>query len=401
MSEERKEYKAQVVQFNDRAITYTVAGQEVRLTPQMVRQYLVTGNRDLVTDQEIVYFMNICRARSLNPFNKECYLIKYTQAESAAIIVSIEKLRMVARQSQDCVGWEKGIIVQKKDGELRYSKGLILDGEILLGGYFKAKPKGWETPFELEVNLKGYVKKTKDGNVTRFWNPDNQPTMIAKVAEAQGLRTVWPEKVQGLYIQEEVGSAEAIDVDFHHSEETKEIPVWCDEIQPTIDADPEKFERFVAATIQANRTTEADLRTAANADPEKFLTAYLAWAQKQAAEKRERKPRSDKGQPRKPQPAPDDSPMAGPPPSMDVPEPAPGPQADPPAPERQPGEDEPPPLSDELLLDERRAELDELKRTHRYYVLEAMKRTGIAHPMTVDAYDELIRQVWLIVQEKK
>lgn len=57
------------------------------------------------------------------------------------------------------------------------------------------------------------------------------------------------------------------------------------------------------------------------------------------------------------------------------------------------------PSNDEI--NQLRAELDELKRTHRYYVLEAMKRTGIAHPMTVDAYDELLRTVGLIEKEKK
>lgn len=177
------------------------------------------------------------------------------------------------------------------------------------------------------------------------------------------------------------------------------VPPWSEAIQQMIDSAPEAFARFVAATIQANRTSEGELRMEANKDPDRFLAAYLSWFQKQQQQdtRRERKPRSDKGQPRKAQAAPDDSPMAGPPPPMDVPEPG---QADQPAPERQQGEDEPPPLSDELLLDERRAELDELKRTHRYYVLEAMKRTGIAHPMTVDAYDELIRTVGLIEKEK-
>lgn len=215
MAPKEQSSQSNVVPFQDRAVTYNVGTQEVKLTPNMVRQYLVTGNRDLVTDQEITYFMHICKSRGLNPFNKDCYLIKYTQAEGAAIIVSIEKLRMVARQSEDCVGWEKGVIVKKDNGELRYSKGLVLDGETLLGGYFKAKPKGWEVPFEIEVNLKGYIKKKHDGSVTRFWSPDNQPTMIAKVAEAQGLRTLWPEKTQGLYVSEEISSSHpTVDVDF-------------------------------------------------------------------------------------------------------------------------------------------------------------------------------------------
>lgn len=271
MAEESKN----VIPFQDKAITYTVNGLEVRLTPAMVKQYLVTGHRELVTDQEIVYFMNICRARELNPFNKDCYLIKYTDREAAAIIVSIEKLRMVARQSADCVGWEKGIIVQKKDGELRYSKGLILEGETLLGGYFKAKPKGWEVPFELEVNLKGYIKTTKDGSVTQFWKPEKQPTMIAKVAEAQGLRTVWPERTQGLYVSEEIGSTEAVDVDFHSVEKDEETPAWSPVFADVVEAP--SFELFVKATEAANRSKRSEVVRAANENPGGFLTAYNEW----------------------------------------------------------------------------------------------------------------------------
>jgi phage recombination protein Bet len=350
----------------------------------MVRQYLVTGNRDLVSDQEIVYFMNICRARSLNPFNRECYLIKYTQAESAAIIVSIEKLRMVARQSEDCVGWERGIIVKKADGEIRYSKGLILDGEVLLGGYFKAKPKGWETPFELEVNLKGYIKKTKEGNATRFWSADNQPTMIAKVAEAQGLRTVWPEKVQGLYIQEEIGSAAAIDVDF--SEKT-EMPKWA--FDP-----PESpmFQEFVAATMRANRSTEAQLRTAANEAPEAFLSAYNKWLAKQTTGSEPPPTPSKPTKPRKKE--------------------AIAPHAEPPAvnhqPEREPGDEQGEPQkgesagvwSEEMELDALREDLAGYEQSHKHYVLEAKKRTGISHAATIDGLTRLIEEVKAVIAEK-
>ena len=51
----------------ERAIEYSVGTQAVRLTPAMVRQYLVHGRNELVTDQEVIFFMHICRARSLNP----------------------------------------------------------------------------------------------------------------------------------------------------------------------------------------------------------------------------------------------------------------------------------------------------------------------------------------------
>ena len=54
-----------------------------------------------------------------------------------------------------------------------------------------------------EVPVKRYIKKTREGKVTRFWSEDNQPEQIAKVAESQGLRAAWPDEFQGLYVDAE------------------------------------------------------------------------------------------------------------------------------------------------------------------------------------------------------
>ena len=50
------------------------SGDVIRIDPQMVRDFLIQGKRELVTVQEIFYFMHICKARKLNPFVKDCYL---------------------------------------------------------------------------------------------------------------------------------------------------------------------------------------------------------------------------------------------------------------------------------------------------------------------------------------
>jgi phage recombination protein Bet len=192
-------------------VKYVSRGQEVTLSAQIVRDFLVTGKKELVTDQEIYYFLGICKARGLNPFVKDCYLIKYSN-EPAAIVTAIDFYRSRARAAADCVGWEKGVIVMKKDGSLyphdellRYSKGIVLPDEKLVGGWFKARPTGWNVDFTLEVNLAGYIKKTASGDITKFWSEANQPSQIMKVAESQGLRTVWPDLFQGTYTADEMG----------------------------------------------------------------------------------------------------------------------------------------------------------------------------------------------------
>lgn len=182
-------------------------GQEVRLTFDDVKKFLVHGKPELVTNQEMIFFIGICKARGLNPFAKDCYLIKYSN-DPAAIVTSIDFFRSRARAQKDCKGWQSGIIVEDKEGNLRYSKGILRKGEELLGGWFKARPEGWEYDFELEVNLDGYIKKTKDGNITKFWQKENQPTMIRKVTESQGLRELWPDEFAKIYVDEEVDREE-------------------------------------------------------------------------------------------------------------------------------------------------------------------------------------------------
>ena len=68
-----------LIKYEDRS------GQEITLTFDTIRNYLVTGKKELVTDQELMMFAAICKARGLNPFTKDCYLIKYTPNESPSI----------------------------------------------------------------------------------------------------------------------------------------------------------------------------------------------------------------------------------------------------------------------------------------------------------------------------
>ena len=180
-------------------------GQEIKLSFDTVRKYLVSGKPEFVTDQEIVLYVGMCKARGLNPLKKDCYLVKYTQNDPASTIVSIDYYRARARAQKDCRGWKCGIVVKLKDGKLEHHEGsFISDDETLVGGWFEGKPAEWDQPLKWSIALKPYIKTRSDGAPTRFWSPDNQPAQIAKVAESQGLRRLWPDEFQGLYTADEV-----------------------------------------------------------------------------------------------------------------------------------------------------------------------------------------------------
>lgn len=277
----------------ERAVVYTAAdGQEVRLTFDIAKKYLVQGYSDLLTPQELMYFLNICRAKRLNPLTRDCYLIKYS-ADPAAIVTSIDFFRKRARVQKDCSGWQKGVIVKTKEGKLRDSFGLVDEGETLVGGWFEAQPKEWTKPFRLEVNLSGYIRKTREGKITRFWQEENQPTMISKVAEAQGLRTLWPDEFQAIFTAEEGAVPvfeipEAIDLATHGRfeelvAETKMSP-----------EDQKLFEQYCEFQSKKNKVDVQTLQGMAERDFANFMEYFKVFKTKAEAEAKSKMPVTEK-----------------------------------------------------------------------------------------------------------
>ncbi len=257
-------------------------GQEISLGFETIRAYLVSGKKELVTPQELMFFMGLCKSRGLNPFKKDAYLIKYSN-DPAAIVTSIDFYRSRARAQKDCKGWKSGIIVQTEDGKLTERDGeIILDGEKLVGGWFEAQPDGWAFPMKHTVNLRPYIKKRSDGEITRFWGEDNQPSQIRKVAESQGLRRAWPDEFQQMFTEEEILSP-ALDVGdgMAEAEKEKEKQEAIEKFNSSIPEGAPHLDEFLKLTAQASRYKDIDsLKVAISTDLENFWAAYRKWEAK-------------------------------------------------------------------------------------------------------------------------
>ena len=195
-------------------------GQEIVLTPEVVKKYLVSGDAEAVTNEEIMMFIQTCKYQRLNPFTGEVYFVKY-EGSPATPILSVNTFRKRAAASPVCAGWQPGVIVRKGD-QLIYREGsLVLDDEELVGGWCKVWRKDWTQPYTATVTLKEYKRYGKDGKPQRTWN--KPATMIAKVAEARALGTVIP-GLQGLYGAEEMNiDEEQLEQEFEvHKEEVEE-----------------------------------------------------------------------------------------------------------------------------------------------------------------------------------
>lgn len=194
-------------------VTYTdTNGEEIKLSPNIIKQFLVNGSGN-VTDQEVVMFLNLCRYQKLNPFLKEAYLIKYSSKSPATIVTGKDAFTKRAQRNERFEGLEAGVIVHKGEN-LEYRTGtLVLPSEKLVGGWAKVHVKGYVVPIESTASFEEYAgykevwvngEKTGRRELNSQWS-SKPATMIRKVALVQALREAFPEDLQGLYGEEEMG----------------------------------------------------------------------------------------------------------------------------------------------------------------------------------------------------
>ena len=190
------------------AVEYEIGGMKIRLTPEIVKNYLVSGNKEAVSMQELAMFMNLCKYSQLNPWAKEAYCIKYG-SEPAAMVVGKEAFQKRAEANPNYDGSEAGIVVLNESGEVVYRKGTMkLPGDELIGGYAEVWRKDRTHSTRIEVSFDEYVGRKKDGSLNSQWSK-KPATMIRKVALVQALRETFPSAFGGMYAAEEQGAEEA------------------------------------------------------------------------------------------------------------------------------------------------------------------------------------------------
>jgi phage recombination protein Bet len=187
----------------DRLVTYRAFGSdaEVKLSIGIVRSYLCKPTRQGVqaSEADCMNFMMMCKARALNPFERDCFLVGYDGRNGAefSIITAISAFLKRAEASAEFDGLESGVIVKDKDGAIVDRVGdFTLDGDEILGGWAKVHKKNIRIPIVARLNLRARYKDNQ------FWNND-KAGMIVKCAESDALRTAFPTKLGGLYVEPE------------------------------------------------------------------------------------------------------------------------------------------------------------------------------------------------------
>lgn len=186
---------------------FMAGGMEIQLTPEIVRNYLVSGNKENVTMQEVSMFINLCKYSGLNPWLREAYCIKYG-TEPATMVIGKEAFMKRAESDPNYDGFAAGIVIQDEDGEIEYRNGtMYTKDEQVIGGWAEVWRKDRSHSTRAEVAMEEYMGRKKDGSPNGQWSK-KPATMIRKVALVQALREAFPKALGGLYTAEEQGQEE-------------------------------------------------------------------------------------------------------------------------------------------------------------------------------------------------
>ena len=180
------------------------SSDKIKLSMQIVKSYIATPTRSgkLPTDKDIVNFIMLCKARELNPFEGDAFLTGFDTSDGPKfqLITAHQAFLKRGVADQNYKGMESGVIVKDDDENITEREGdFLYPGDTLLGGWATVYFADDKLPIKRKLNLDKYNK----GQATWKTNP---AMMIVKCAEADALRSAYPNKVSGLYLREEIES---------------------------------------------------------------------------------------------------------------------------------------------------------------------------------------------------
>lgn len=185
----------------EHSVTFQANGEDVKLAPSTVRNYLVSGDGK-VTDQEVVMFINLCKYQHLNPFLNEAYIVKFG-SRPAQLITSKEAFMKRAEANEHFRGSKAGVIVVRNN-EIIYSQGAFaLPSDTIVGGWAEVKRDDREEPIHIEISFEEFNKKQAT------WK-DMPANMIRKTALVNALREAFPDSLGSLYTEDDKSEAASV-----------------------------------------------------------------------------------------------------------------------------------------------------------------------------------------------
>lgn len=204
--------KSLVDQMLDHYVEYKPFMQEekVKLSPRTVLDYLCTPTKTgKVCDvKQATRFVMLCKARGLNPWEGDAYLVGYDSNDGPkfSLITAHQAFLKRAEVHPEYDGMESGVLVQRallgSDGEVRQvtvelAGDFFEEGDKLVGAWARVHFKNRTHPMYKRLKLGTFNK-----GFSRW--KDDPAGMIVKCAEADALRSAFPNSLGGMYLEGEL-----------------------------------------------------------------------------------------------------------------------------------------------------------------------------------------------------
>lgn len=200
----------------DRIIEYKPFGSDtpIRLSIAMVVRYLCrpTAKGKVCTEDQALRFLMLCQARQLNPWEGDAFLVGYdTQDGPEFNLVTAHQAFLKRAEGHPMYdGMDSGVLVARKlptaEGQPPAFEVVELEGDFyngddqLVGGWAKVYRKDRSRPTYRRLKLATFNK-----GFSR-WKVD-PAGMIVKCAEADALRSTFPNTLAAMYFEGEFGEA--------------------------------------------------------------------------------------------------------------------------------------------------------------------------------------------------
>lgn len=192
----------------DRPIEYEafLSKERISLTPRMVMKFLCkpTKSGKLCTHDQALRFCMLCRARGLNPWEGDAFIVGYDSSDGPefSLITAHQAFLKRAEVHPEYDGMESGVIVQIGNDITEREGDFFLDQEKLKGGWARIYLRNRSHPVFKSLRLEAFNK------AFGRWKVD-PAGMIVKCAEADALRSAFPNTLGGMYLEDELVHADA------------------------------------------------------------------------------------------------------------------------------------------------------------------------------------------------
>lgn len=230
-------------------VKYNIGETEIKLTPSIVKEYVLGNPNANITMSEFKAFTELCKCKKLNPFIKgEVYLMKYGSSP-AQIVVGKEAILKRATPHPQFNGFKSGIIVYTEQGKIEKRNGCFrLDSDVLVGSWCEVFRKDWDHSVYVSC---AFSEIKKENNLSWKIQPG---VMSEKTAIVRALRTAFAEDLGGLYESDEIEVPQ--DVEFNTGFSESDLNCSCE--SEAIKADKSTEETKIT-TEETNKIDLADL----------------------------------------------------------------------------------------------------------------------------------------------